>query len=108
MVYSFGTKESTCMTGFERWSRKLLDSARLEVGGGDGGGDGGRHNGAGVDVQGENVRVSLLISVRLLPDDQEESKWREPRKDEATPIKDSLQILYPLWGDGFQGVGLEV
>ena len=83
------------MTGFERWSRKLLDSARLEVG-------------AGVYVQREHVRVSLLISVRLLPDDQEESKWREPCKDEAAPIKDSLQILYPLWGDGFQGVGLEV
>ena len=40
--------------GLERWMRDLLDSARLEVG-------------AGVYVQREHVRVSLLISVRLLP-----------------------------------------
>ena len=75
------------MTGLERWLRDLLDAARLEVGGDDGGGDGGCCNGAGMDVQREHVHVSLLISVCLLPENQEKSKRGGPCKNEATPIE---------------------
>ena len=68
MVYSSGTKESTCVTSFEHWRRDLLDASRLKVGGDDGGGDAGCRDGAGVDVQREHLHAALLLFPGISPE----------------------------------------
>ena len=49
-----------------------------------------------------------MISYGLPLKNQDKSNWGEPGQDEATPMNDGESIFNPFWGDGLQGVGLQV